>query len=105
VTKPRVEERVQRLHQIASGGEPGCFTRLLAHAQDLASAFVRAHRAPRDRFESLRSVGSVRVTGRAYAWMTDLEIYHPGGDFVKIPNTNTGSLGGNRFFTLRQRQP
>jgi len=44
----------------------------------------------------------VPVTGRAYSWMTDVDSYHPGGNFVSIPSTDDGSLGGNRFFTLRK---
>jgi hypothetical protein len=34
--------------------------------------------------------------------MTDVDSYHPGGNFVSIPNADDGSMGGNRFFTLRK---
>jgi hypothetical protein len=44
------------------------------------------------------------VTGRAYSWMTDRGCYNPGGNFVRIPDAEQGSLGGNRFFTLRKLQ-
>ncbi len=46
-----------------------------------------------------------KVTGRAYAWMADQECYHPGGDFVRIPDRLRGRLGGNRFYTLAYRAP
>ena len=49
----------------------------------------------------LKQVGGVKVTGRAYSWMTNTG-YKPGGNFVAIPDANEGSLGGNRFFTLRK---
>jgi len=47
-------------------------------------------------------VNRVAVTGRAYSWMTDRDIYNPGGNFVTIPDSQNGSVGGNRFFTLRK---
>ena len=28
--------------------------------------------------------------------------YDPGGNFLRIPDEQAGSLGGNRFFTLRK---
>jgi hypothetical protein len=34
--------------------------------------------------------------------MTDKDYYRPGGNFVTIPDAEDGSLGGNRFFTLRK---
>jgi hypothetical protein len=34
--------------------------------------------------------------------MTDRDYYSPGGRFVSIPNAQSGSLGGNRFFTLEK---
>ena len=55
-----------------------------------------------DRFATLRRVDGTDVTGRAYSWMTDRDGYHPGGNFVRIPDADDGSLGGNRFFTLRK---
>jgi hypothetical protein len=50
----------------------------------------------------LKRVGAIEVTGRAYSWMTDVDCYNPGGNFVSIPSSDEGSLGGNRFFTLRK---
>jgi hypothetical protein len=47
-------------------------------------------------------VGRIEVTGHAYSWMTDVNNYHPGGNFVSIPSEHEGSLGGNRFFTLKK---
>ena len=58
-----------------------------------------------DRYAGLQTVNLVRVTGRAYSWMADRDCYNPGGSFIKIPNSKAGSLGGNRFFTLKERKP
>jgi hypothetical protein len=103
VTEPRVEERLNNLLQIAnSGGKPGRFAALLNYAQGLARAYVKEGIEGADRFAGLKRVGSVAVTGRAYSWMTDVDSYHPGGNFVNIPSAEEGSLGGNRFFTLRK---
>jgi hypothetical protein len=103
VTEPRVEERLNNLLQIAnSGGKPGRFATLLNYAQGLARAYVKEGIEGADRFAGLKHVGSVAVTGRAYSWMTDVDSYHPGGNFVNIPSAEEGSLGGNRFFTLRK---
>jgi hypothetical protein len=55
-----------------------------------------------DRFATLYLVQQIAVTGRAYSWMTDKDYYRPGGNFVTIPDAEDGSLGGNRFFTLRK---
>jgi len=75
---------------------------LLNFGQGLARAYVKAGIEEADRYAALRRVGPVEVTGRAYSWMTDVDSYHPGGNFVSIPSSEDGSLGGNRFFTLRK---
>ena len=77
---------------------------MINYAQDLSSAYSRGGIAEADRFAGLSQVGNTRVTGRAYSWMQDRDYYHPGGDFVKIPNSHGGSLGGNRFSTLKDRK-
>lgn len=100
---PRVEERIKYLRQIANkGGKPGTFANLQNYAQGLARAYLKEGMAAADRFAGLGVVGRVPVTGRAYAWMTDRDCYNPGGNFVSIPDNLDGSLGGNRFFTLRK---
>lgn len=102
---PRVEERIQYLLNIAnSGGRPGKFAGLLTYAQGLARAYLEGGIEEVDRFAGIRRVGPTLVTGRAYSWMTDRDCYNPGGNFVKIPNAQSGSLGGNRFFTLKELQ-
>jgi hypothetical protein len=103
VTERRVEERLTYLLQIANkGSQPGRFANLLNYAQGLANAYLKGGIEEADRYAGLKFVGSIRVTGRAYSWMTDLDIYSPGGNFVSIPSANDGALGGNRFFTLRK---
>jgi hypothetical protein len=103
VTAPRVEERLNYLLNIAnSGGGPGRFARLLNYGQGLARAYVKAGIQGADRYAQLRRVGPVLVTGYAYSWMTDIDDYHPGGNFITIPDAYEGALGGNRFFTLRK---
>lgn len=101
---PRVERRVVNLCRIANSGEkPGRFAALLAYAQGLAQAQVRGGIEEADRFAGLKVVNGIPVTGRAYSWMTDMDVYHPGGSFVSIPDPDGGTLGGNRFFTLKVR--
>jgi len=103
VTVSRVEERIQNLLSIAnSGGKPGRFAALLNYAQGLARSYVKGGIQGADRYADLTRVGVLVVTGRAYAWMTDMDSYHPGGNFVSIPSSDDGALGGNRFFTLRK---
>jgi len=106
VTVPRVRERIAYLVKIAnSGDKPGRFASLLNYARGLARAYVKGGVNGADRYASLRKIGPVPVTGRAYSWMTDKDYFKPGGNFVSIPNTDDGSLGGNRFFTLRKAGP
>ncbi len=103
VTAPRVEERLNYLLKIAnSGSKPGRFAGLLNYAQGLARAYIKEGIEGADRYAGLKRVNQIEVTGRAYSWMTDVGSYHPGGNFVSIPPTAEGSLGGNRFFTLRK---
>lgn len=103
VTDARVEERLNYLLKIAnSGGKPGRFANLLRFGQGLARAYVKDGIEGADRFANLKRIGPVEVTGHAYSWMTDVDTYHPGGNFVSIPSADDGSLGGNRFFTLRK---
>ncbi|MBN1512136.1 MAG: hypothetical protein JXB13_08985 [Phycisphaerae bacterium] len=100
----RVPERLGSLLRIANQGKPGHFARLIDYAQGLSSAYFRGGIDEADRFAGLSHVGNTRVTGRAYSWMQDRDYYHPGGDFVKIPDAEDGSLGGNRFSTLKERK-
>ena len=100
---PRVQERVNYLLSVSAKGTPGRFARLLNYAQGLADAYVKSGIEEADRFAGIRHIGPKPVTGRAYSWMTDTDYYNPGGSFVKIPNADNGSLGGNRFFTLEQK--
>jgi hypothetical protein len=103
VSDPRVQERIRYLVTLAnSGSKPGRFAGLLSYAQGLARAYFKDGIAGADRYARLKRVGPLAVTGRAYSWMTDVDDYHPGGNFVAIPDANDGALGGNRFFTLRK---
>lgn len=100
---PRVEERLNYLLKIANtGGKPGRFADLLNHGKGLASAYLQGGVEAANRFAGLTAIQTVRVTGRAYSWMTDMDCYHPGGNFVKIPDALGGAPGGNRYFTLRK---
>lgn len=100
----RVHKRIDYLLNIANEGSPGKFARLMEYGQGLADAYFEGGIEGADRFAALSSVNGVRVTGRAYSWMTDKDYYNPGGNFLKIPDANQGSLGGNRFFTLKKLQ-
>ena len=102
VAVPRVHERVNYLVECASKGAPGRFARILTFARDLSKAYVAGGIDAADRFAGLHQIGGTAVTGRAYSWMTDRDGYNPGGNFVRIPDADQGSLGGNRFFTLRK---
>ncbi len=103
VSDARVRERINHLVKIAnSGDKPGRFANLLNYAQGLARAYFKGGIDGADRYAALRKVGPVAVTGRAYSWMTDRDYFKPGGNFVSIPNQDDGSLGGNRFFTLKK---
>ncbi len=104
VADPRVEERINYLLKIAnSGSKPGRFSILLNYGQELARNYIQEGIEGADCFAGIKRIGSVEVTGHAYSWMTDVDMYHPGGNFVSIPSANNGSLGGNRFFTLRKQ--
>ena len=103
VAAPRVEARIQNLLRIAnSGDKPGRFANLLNFVQGLARAYLAGGIPGADRFAGLTVVNQVAVTGRAYSWMTGMDYYNPGGNFVTIPDAQQGLLGGNRFFTLRK---
>ncbi len=98
----RVTQRIDHLLSIANQGAPGRFARLLNHAVNVANTYARKKVGPSDPFLNLTRVNGKSVTGRAYSWMTDQSYYHPGGNFVRIPDGQSGSLGGNRFYTLRK---
>ena len=99
---PRVTERINNLVTIASQGQPGKFSRLLTHAVTIATNYTQSRFSEPNLHASLQQVGPLPVTGRAYSWMTDETRFRPGGNFVRIPDQDSGSLGGNRFFTLRK---
>jgi hypothetical protein len=100
---PRVEKRLNYLKGIANKGDkPGKFVELLNYGQGLATAYDSGGIEEADRFSGISRVNTTLVTGRAYSWMTDMDCYKPGGNFVAIPDAQGGSPGGNRFFTLRK---
>ena len=99
---PRVGERYDNLVSIASKGQPGKFARLLNHGGSIATAYMKAKAEPTDRHAPVKVAQGAPATGGAYSWMTDEVRYHPGGNFLRIEDRDMGSLGGNRFFTLRK---
>lgn len=102
-TVSRVGERIDRLLQIANRGNPGRFARLLQHAVRVSGDYADNRFSRPNIHASVREVNGVPATGRAYAWMTDVTRFHPGGSYLRIPDAHRGALGGNRFFTLRSR--
>jgi hypothetical protein len=102
VTADRVEERINNLLEIANTGKPGRFATLINYAQGLARAYFKDGIQGADCYAGIKKVKTLPVTGRAYSWMTDADSYHPGGNYITIPDAQDGSLAGNRFFTLRK---
>jgi hypothetical protein len=101
----RVETRIKYLTAIANkGAHPGKFADLLNYAKSIARNYIKSSALSKDYFAKLKLINKERVTGRAYAWMTNQDYYSPGGDFIFIPDAFNGSLGGNRFFTLKDKQ-
>ncbi|MBC2603674.1 hypothetical protein [Puniceicoccus vermicola] len=101
-TVPRIQKRVDYLTKIANQGSPGKFARLLNYAQGLANAYNSGGITQAELFARVTQIQQIPVTGRAYSWMTNSDTYSPGGNFVRIPDSKQGKLGGNRFFTLRK---
>jgi len=99
---PRVEKRINNLIQIANRGQPGRFFRLLTHASDLTTNYVQKDTTVDDRHAAVTTAQGAAATGGSFSWMTDKERFHPGGNFLRIEDHRQGSLGGNRFFTLRK---
>jgi hypothetical protein len=100
---PRIAARVANLERIAARGEPDRFARLLAYARALAADYLNGAKPGPDLYAGITHIRPRDVTGCAYGWMTDQDYYHPGGDFVRIPDRMRGRLGGNRFYTLVKR--
>ncbi len=100
---PRVTARIDNLVTIAGQGQPGKFLRLLNHAAAIATNYTRGRYTEPNVHAPLQRVGSLPVTGRAFSWMADEARFRPGGNFVRIPDQDSGALGGNRFFTLRKQ--
>ena len=103
VVLPRVTRRAKHLVAIANQGERGTFARLIEFAEKTADDYLNNGSSVEDLFASIHSIRRVPVTGRAYAWMTNVHHVNPGGNFVVIPPDERGTLGGNRFFTLRKQ--
>lgn len=104
VVAPRVEKRLKYLISIANKGDkPGKFSELINYGQGLADAYVEGGIEQADRFAGIEIIRQIMVTGRAYSWMTDKDYYRPGGDFIFIPDSLSGSIGGNRFYTLKKK--
>jgi hypothetical protein len=104
VVAPRVEKRLNYLISLANkGNKPGKFSELINYGQGLSRAYVEGGIEHADRFAGIEIIKNIMVTGRAYSWMTDKDYYRPGGDFIYIPDSMNGSIGGNRFYTLKKK--
>lgn len=101
---PRVHERVAYLTRIGNTGPPGKFATLLNYAKELGEAYANAGPKGPDIFRDLLWVDRIRATGSAFSWMTDSPHYNPGGNYLRIPQSDQGVLAGNRFFTLKAPQ-
>lgn len=98
----RIGERIDNLQSIAGKGPPGRFARLLEHAATIATAYASGVIDCADPHLHVRAAEGAPATGRAYSWMSDDPQFHPGGNFLRIGDSDDGSLGANRFFTLRK---
>jgi hypothetical protein len=98
----RVHKRVDYLTKVGNTGTPGKFAALLNYAQQLATTYFKSGPAGKDIFADMRWIGSQPITGHSFSWMTDHARFNPGGNYVRIPDRFNGSLGGNRFFTLKK---
>lgn len=103
VVLPRVSRRAERLQVIANQGTPGTFASLLDFAATISESYFKDESSFEAVYADVHTVNGVPVTGRGYAWMTNIHSLDPGGSFVLIPKGDRGTLGGNRFFTLRKR--
>ncbi len=99
---PRIGDRIDHLTRIANTGQPGKFARLLNYAGQIATSYAGKATDPRDRHAGIKQAGGIPATGGSYSWMTDETRFHPGGNYLRIEDAQQGSLGGNRFFTLRE---
>ena len=100
---PRVKERVDYLNLLGQRDDTPTITELLDYAYAIAHGYVEGNALPfADPFAGLTHLSPDDVTGSPYGWMTDDPAFHPGGNFIRIPDDFGGSLGGNRFFTLRK---
>jgi len=100
---PRVKERVDYLNLLGQRDDTPTITELLGYARTAAHDYVLGNALPfPNPFASLTNLPPDEVTGSPYGWMTDDPVFHPGGNFIRIPDNAGGSLGGNRFFTLRK---
>ncbi len=98
----RVNRRLDYLLSIANKGQPGTFARLIEHAVKASQGINTRWSNVADPYAQLTQVEKIPATGYGFAWMADRDHFHPGGNFLRIPNQDNGSLGGNRFFTLRK---
>jgi hypothetical protein len=99
----RVDKRIAYLLSIAGKGKPGRFASLLNYGIQISTQFVKEQKNIQDLYKGLKNIGSISVTGSGYSWMTDTGRHSPGGNYIKIPNQDRGSLGCNRFFTLKKQ--
>ena len=63
---------------------------VVVRARTSAAPILAGRATGRDLFADLRKVGAQPVTGRGYAWMTDVRGCDPGGSFVRIPDDRPG---------------
>jgi hypothetical protein len=102
----RVFNRIKHLLKVAnSGSKPGKFAELLNCAKALSALYIKQYQIKEyDIFADIDVISMIKVTGRAYSWMTNKEYYRPGGNFVAIPDSKNGAIAGNRFYTLKRKE-
>lgn len=102
----RVCNRINYLLKIANrGSRPGKFAELLNYAKLISSSYIKQYQIKEpDIFADIDIINTIKVTGRAYSWMTNKDYYRPGGSFVAIPDSKNGAIAGNRFYTLKRKE-
>ena len=88
-----MQQRIDRIIEIANTGRPGKYAAFVQMAIDVAGAPVS------DQFRDITSIDGKEVIGGSYGWRT-AGSSSPGGRFVAIPKNLGGVIAGNQYYTL-----
>jgi len=95
VISSEVQARIDDVLKKANSGKPGKYAAFVENSIAVAKNPVD------DPFKDVKKIGTVEVLGGSFGWRP-VDKGSPGGNFLAIPASQGGIVGGNQFYSVKK---